>query len=161
MRSFETLIGNHVGLNFKKRTLRYLFVKVSSTHEHTYLPYSTGIKRELCEQMYITITIQQEMSYPETYVVVQDAQRTYIANIIRECRERLQGLHMIEEDCYVNSHLYLPRLHHIHMQMEENISIQESLAQTKASKGFVHLKLHSLVNFNRPQNTNHYQSSKC
>ncbi|RCI04240.1 hypothetical protein CU098_006665, partial [Rhizopus stolonifer] len=48
---FETLIGNHVGLSFNKRTLRYLFAKIFSAHEPTYFSYSTGIKRDLCKRI--------------------------------------------------------------------------------------------------------------
>lgn len=87
--SFETLIGNHVGLNVKSRTLRYLFTRISSADDPSYLPFSTGAERDLAERIYIVIASNQEMTYPET-PVVDDAERTSIIELIEECHQRLR-----------------------------------------------------------------------
>jgi hypothetical protein len=88
------------------------------------------------------------MTYPET-PVIGDAQRATIGNLIAECRQRLEGLPMTEEHCYANPHLYLPWLYHIHGRMEQNNSIQEPVPLTKATKGFVHRQLETLINFKK------------
>lgn len=63
MRSYEVMINNHVGLNFEKRTLRYLFTRLSSTGD-----------RNLAARVYTAVTTRAEMTYPDD-LEITDAQR--------------------------------------------------------------------------------------
>ncbi|KAI9481556.1 MAG: hypothetical protein EXX96DRAFT_650016 [Benjaminiella poitrasii] len=97
MRSFETLIENYVGANFKPKTLRYLFTRLSDTNEFPDLPFRTGVKRNLTERIYNAISTNQEMIYPAN-LEVADTHKTSINNLIDECRQRLLGLNLTEAD---------------------------------------------------------------
>ncbi|KAI8989428.1 hypothetical protein BDB01DRAFT_895272 [Pilobolus umbonatus] len=82
MRSFETLIENHVGSNFKEITLRYLSPRLCDSNEFPDLPFSTGVKRGLAERVYNAICNNQEVPYPDT-LEVADIYKTLINNLNR------------------------------------------------------------------------------
>ncbi|KAI7905117.1 uncharacterized protein BX663DRAFT_559339 [Cokeromyces recurvatus] len=107
MRSFETLIENHVGTNFKPKTLRYLFTRLSDTTEFPNHPFRTDVKRNLAERVYNAICTNQEIIYPAN-LEVAETHKTSINNLIDECRQRLHGLNLTEADYYAKPHLYLP-----------------------------------------------------
>lgn len=148
MRSYETLIENHVGTNFKPKTVRYLFTRLSGTAEFPNLPFRTGVKCDLAERVYNALTTNQEITYPAN-LEVADAHRTSINNLLQECRQRLRGLNLTEEDYYAQHHLYLPWLYHVLERMEQQITIREPVPQTRATKGFVHRQLAEIVDFRR------------
>ncbi|EPB83449.1 hypothetical protein HMPREF1544_09777 [Mucor circinelloides 1006PhL] len=148
MRSYETLIENHVGTNFKPKTVRYLFTRLSGTAEFPNLPFRTGVKCDLAERVYNALTTNQEITYPAN-LEVADAHRTSINNLLQECRQRLRGLNLTEEDYYAQPHLYLPWLYHVLERMEQQVTIREPVPQTRVTKGFVHRQLAEIVDFRR------------
>ncbi|KAI9473805.1 MAG: hypothetical protein EXX96DRAFT_610687 [Benjaminiella poitrasii] len=141
MRSFETLIENHVGANFKTKTLSYLFKRLSDTNEFPDVPFRTGVKRDLAERIYNAVSTNQEMIYPAN-LEVADTHKTSTNNLIDECRQRLLGLNLTEADYYAKPHLYLPWLYY-------QVIIREPVPQTRAKKGFVHRQLGEIVDFRR------------
>ncbi|EPB90321.1 hypothetical protein HMPREF1544_02846 [Mucor circinelloides 1006PhL] len=148
MRSYETLIENHVGTNFKPKTVRYLFTRLSGTAEFPNLPFRTGVKCDLAERVYNALTTNQEITYPAK-LEVADAHSTSINNLLQECRQRLRGLNLTEEDYYAQPHLYLPWLYHVLERMEQQVTIREPVPQTRVTKGFVHRQLAEIVDFRR------------
>ncbi|KAI7905373.1 uncharacterized protein BX663DRAFT_549382 [Cokeromyces recurvatus] len=129
MRSFETLIENHVGANFKPKTLRYLFTRLSDTTEFPNHPFRTDVKRDLAERVYNAICTNQEIIYPAN-LEVADIHKVSINNLIDECRQRLHGLNLTEADYYAKPHLYLPWLYHTAEKYQEgNPDIQQANQQ--------------------------------
>ncbi|KAI7900089.1 uncharacterized protein BX663DRAFT_488583 [Cokeromyces recurvatus] len=96
MRSFEMLIENHVGANFKPKTLRYLFTRPSDTIEFPDLPFRTGVKRDLAERVYNAICTNQKVIYPANLEVADTHKTSINNNLIDECRQRLHGLNLTE-----------------------------------------------------------------
>ncbi|KAI7898254.1 uncharacterized protein BX663DRAFT_490248 [Cokeromyces recurvatus] len=127
MRSFEALIENHVGANFKPKTLRYLFTRLSDTTEFPDLPFRTGVKRDLAEQVYNAICTNQEVIYPANLEVADTRKTSINNNLIDECRQRLHGLNLTEANYYARSHLYLPWLYHVLERMEQQVIIREPM----------------------------------
>ena len=146
MRSFETMVNNHVGFNLKKRTLRYLFTRISTPHEPCYLPFAVGVKWGLAERIYDAIENRADMVYPED-LQTTNAQRTAVTALIDECLRRLPNvpLPLAENNIYAHAHWYLPFLYHTLERMELNVSVQEPVPQNKASKAYVRRSLQELV----------------
>ncbi len=126
MRSFETLIENHVGTNFKPKTLRYLFTRLSNTTEFPDLPFRTSVKRDLAERVYNAICTNQEIIYSAN-LEVADTHKISINNLIDECRQRLHGLNLTEADYYAKPHFYLPWLYHVLERMKRQVIIREPM----------------------------------
>ncbi|KAI7907798.1 uncharacterized protein BX663DRAFT_11311 [Cokeromyces recurvatus] len=126
MCSFETLIENHVGTNFKPKTLRYLFTRLSDTTEFPDLPFRNSVKRDLAERVYNAICTNQEIIYPAN-LEVADTHKTSINNLIDEYHQRLHGLNLTEADYYARLHSYLPWLYHVLERMEQQVIIREPI----------------------------------
>lgn len=148
MRSFQTLIENHVGMNFKRRTLRYLFTRLCDPTEFPGLPFSTGAKRGLAERVYNAIRTGDAMIYPQN-MEIAEVYQVSINNLIAECRQRLNGLRMTDADFYANPHSYLPWLYHVLERMEQHHIIREPVPQNQVRIGYVHRQLGEIVDFRR------------
>jgi hypothetical protein len=149
------MISNHVGDNYKKRSLRYFFTCLSFADDPFYVSCATSIKREISEHTFESTSKSAEIILKESWKLTE-AQKAIANNLIAESIRFMGPLPLTKAKIAVKPHLHLPWLYRILQRMEKVTHIREPIAQKKASKGFVQRQLQELVDFkNLPRKFRH------